>query len=468
MLFYDNKIQSDKAKNRAIYIILFLLGAAVSFWTVKNSILITPLWDIPVEEHYMSLRIEWLQMFIDEVGRSGLYTGLHRLYDHNATMYLYLSHIGNILGKNAVGTIHYVQVALTCICFAIYPVLIYRLTHSIPAAVMSVFFFKIYTPYSLYLVNDCYYILSWAVFMSMPVLFILYREKIDIKKRGWFIYLFAVTAVGNVFRSGGTLFIVINIIIIMAVKVIVPSIKNRNNRAVIMAVLVCFTALYSKNILTDTVPKIYQSVTNQPKMLPVKGPWHSMYIGLGWEENPDGIEFYDNFAYTGNEKFLYDITEGYYIGIESPEYINKIKGDYFDTVFKNFRFYFSSYVRKGFTAVKTVFENSVVNPKNLLNGNYYGTHRLRFLLYFIMPVSIAAYTVKSKKGKHLKDIFIMAATCFVFAFALGIVPGMMGFPYSREHMFNAVAALDYILFFEYIIFSDIVFCTIKAMLSKKR
>ena len=91
-----NKININYKKKIIVYLLLLIYGCVTSYSPIKTTRLAQPIG--PIEDYFMSLRVTWLDYFINEVKNTGIYTGLHRLYDHNAVMYLYLSHFSAILG----------------------------------------------------------------------------------------------------------------------------------------------------------------------------------------------------------------------------------------------------------------------------------------------------------------------------------------------------------------------------------
>ncbi len=440
-------------KNTVLYMLLLIYGFVSAYLIIKNTVLATPLYGRPLSSFYMWLRVDWLNLFIENFKATGFYTGLHRLFDHNAAMYLYLSRIGKFLGTDAVHTFYYTQFVMVCSCAALYPAVFYRITHSIPVAMASVLFFRIYAPYSIYFMNDCYYIYGWMTFISLPVLFFLFRDKWDKWNYIWIILLLGVMSVSNVFRSNAGLAIAVSLMVLMAVKLIVPSVKDRNHSQLIIGLAVCFLAVWGQGLFTSTVPHIYQNITDQPPALPIKGPWHSLYVGLGWEENPYGLQYRDEYGYAGREHLLYDTDEGYYICIESPEYLSEIKKVYLDTVFSNPGFFIGSYIRKGFTALKTACENTVANITILANRWFYPTSFTQ-IFSLITPFTLVYFLYSSRKTDKRNVTVWLYSAGFVSLvnLAFGILPGIIANPLVREYTFGVAATLDCLVMAEYIVF----------------
>ena len=398
----------------------------------------------------MSLRQDWLNMFIKEVSNGGYYTGLHRLYDHNAMMYLYLSYAGKILNMDAAHTFFYVQLIFVYMCAGFYPVIFYRLTHNIFVSVGTMFYFKIYSPYSLYLHNDSYWVYAWITYLAIPVFIFLFAEKWKKSNWIWVAFLVSISAVSNVFRSSASICVVFFLIILMLVKHLLPAIKQKSFKKCVAAATVCAAIFLSQNLFTLYVPVVYQKYTGQPEVLPLKGPWHSIYIGLGWEENPDNIIYNDGCGYAGRENLLYNTHDGYYIGVESPGYIETMKHVYLDTVTSNIPFYLKSYIRKLFTGVETAFSNTVLNFKIYDNGWFYNNNAP----YFVSAAGILCafaqltYALFKKDRRKLTGYALGAFIIFVFA-AVGLLPGVIATPVVREYIFASCAAMDAIILFAF-------------------
>ncbi len=453
------------SKNRKIlfYIFLLVYGLIASYLIVKSSRLAHPYGDL--ENYYMSLRLEWLNMFINEVKNTGLYTGLHRLFDHNSAIYLYLSHIGNIFNLDAAYTFFYTQLGVVFLGVALYPFLIYRACGNKFIALMSIFFFKLFDPFCIYLQNDSYWIYGRAIFISMPIFYFLFKEKWKNTNYIWIAALVGLAAVSNVFRGSSAIVILFNLVLLLAVKVVYPSLKDKKYKNIIPALIMCCIAFRGQNLLTSTVPNIYQSITGQPRSLPLKGPWHSLYIGLGWEENPYGLEYLDAFGYDGREYLLYDISDGYYIGIESPQYIRQMKEVYFDTILKDPVFFLSSYIRKFLTAIQTALSFSLINPVFLLNRYFY-INKLSIVVYVISFASVAACMYKDYKNKSLKKYIPFAAILFLNTL-IGFLPSIVATPIVREYMFGAIGCMDLIVLYGYLVLLNLIYKQAKEYFSKR-
>ena len=444
-------ISNNAYKKQLTYIFLILYGCIFGYILIKTTRMAHPLGYL--EDYYMSLRVDWLNLFMNDLRQTGLYSGFHRLYDHNASMYFYLSHLGIFAGFETMYTFFYSQLVMIWSCVALYPVIFYRLTSNVYVSVLSILFFKLYNPFSIYLLSDSYWIYGWTTFISLPIFFFLFRDKWNKSNWIWVALLIGVISVGNVFRANAGLAVIISLIILMAVKIIYPAVKSKKIKPIIIGVCICLLTIFSNGFFTSTVPHIYQSATNQPECLPMKGPWHSLYIGLGWEkENPLGLEYADRYGYIDREHLLYDIKDGYYVGIESPAYIDAVKKAYFDTVFSNLGYCTGSYIKKGFTALYNSVKFSVINPF-LVNSRYYYVNFISPIITVLLAIFMVIYFKKlsSDKRKSVFKRFYLFLPILLIFIICGILPGVIATPIVREYLFGAVSTFDCVALTAYII-----------------
>ncbi len=439
---YNNEIYLNRRKI-LIYFCLLFIGIISSYFLLKRSVLYSWPYATPLAEEYMSLRREWLDMFISEVKTTGIYSGLHRLYDHNASLYLYLSYLGAFIGGDSVGTFKFVQLGATFAWMSLIPLIYYKVTHSVFASLFSLLFFYFFCPYSVYFPNDSYWAGAMMSFVGLPVIYFLLRDKWTKSSGFWVLFLILLGDIANVFRSNASLGTGVLIIFLVTIKLILPGVKEKDIKKMLTAAVLGVCVMFSSSLFTSFIPNIYQKLTGQPEPLPIKGPWHAMYVGLGWEENPLGIEFKDASGYKGKKDLLYDITEGYYVGIESPEYIERAKKSYFDAIKGNFGFFFFSYLRKFARCFVSVYEGSVINPVLLKDPVLYKNnpaliiHHISLLLAAIWM----ALEMKDKGKKSSRDIFLglFTGACIFLA---GILPGLVAEPYSRQYILSAAAVAD--------------------------
>lgn len=441
--------ESFKYKTQLTYLLLILYGCVFSYILVKTTRMAHPLGYL--EDYYMSLRVEWLDLFMNEMRKTGLYTGLHRLYDHNASMYFYLSHLGVFAGFDTMYTFFYTQLVMVWSCIALFPSIFYKITGNVYVSILSILFFKLYNPFSLYLLSDSYWIGGWTTYISLPILYFLFRDKWKKSNWIWITLLLGVIGVGNVFRANAGLAVIISLIILMVVKLIYPAIKEKNIKPVIIGLCICFLTVFANGFFTSTIPNIYQSATHQPESLPIKGPWHSMYIGLGWEENPLGLEYADGYGYIDREDLLYNVKEGYYIGIESPAYIKAVKKAYFNAIASHPAFFIGSYIKKGFTALFNSVKFSVINIF-LNDGRYYYVKLTSHIITILLAVFMVMHIKRLPAGIRKSSIrrFLMFLPIPLIFIICGIIPGVIATPIVREYLFGAVSTFDCIALYAYI------------------
>jgi len=448
-----NTLKTEEKNKIIIYFRLLIYGCISGYILVKTTRMANPLGYL--EDYYMSLRVTWLDYFINEVRTTGIYTGLHRLYDQNAVMYLYLSYLNVFLGlENALHTFFYTQLIIVCGCIALYPVIFYRITGNTVISVLSILFFKLYNPFSIYLLSDSYWVSGVITFTALPVLFFMFRDKWHNSNWLWICLLLILGSVGNIFRSQSDLAVLVGIFILLMTKLAIPALKRKNYRKIILTVLVFTVTLWSRSIFTAIVPSVYQNATNQPEKLPVKGPWHTLYVGLGWTDNTMGLEYLDSIGYKDRKHLLYDISDGYYVGIESPRYLDEMKSVYFETVFDNLPEVFLSYVKKGFIALYNTVKYSTINIFQV-NSRYYYVNYISTVITMINLLIFGRYLKKKTALTRTLNSFCHSMYIFLPLTALfivcGILPGVVATPVVREYLFGAVAAIDCITMMLYII-----------------
>ncbi len=444
-------LQNKSYKIYITYFFLIMYGCFLGYLIIKTTSISHPI--KALEEHYMSLRVTWLDYFISDLSKTGVYSGFHRLYDHNASMYFYLSHFAVFAKLNTAYTFFYTQLIVVLGCVALYPSIFYRLTGNIYVSLLSIFFFKLYNPFSLYFLSDSYWIYGWTTFISLPILFFLFRDKWQKSNWIWILGLIGVISVSNVFRANAGLSVIISLILLMFVKIIYPAIKSKKLKPVIIGACVCLLIIFSNGFFTSTVPHIYQSATSQPECLPMKGPWHSLYIGLGWERgNPFGLEYADAYGYMNREYLLYDTEEGYYIGAESPAYIDEVKKVYFDNVFSNLGYCIGSYIKKSFIAIINSIRFSLITPP-ILYKLYYQANSMSYIVTIFLSMLMIFYlkNIKADEKKlFLKRLYIFSPIILIFILC-GILPALIATPFIPQYLFGAVSTFDCMVLTAYII-----------------
>lgn len=253
--------------------------------------------------------------------------------DHNASYYIYLAYIGDLLGiYNAPEIFLLVQMVMMGFLLTVYPCFIYYISNSIFLSCASPFIiFKMFSALLFAFKTDSYWILGFVIVFSLPVLAVLYCRKWD--NTSWLIIIFLSLFIGisNLPRVHAGLGIFILLIITIFLK------TRHKISYFTIALLIC---LFNYSLFTVAIPYAYSNVSKQPAEVVQMGPWHTLYIGLGWEENKYGIVYMDEYA-MGKVKEIHPDYE--YL---SNDYMQTLKTLYFKTLMDDPVYFIKSYVKK--------------------------------------------------------------------------------------------------------------------------
>lgn len=295
---------------------VFVYGLLAVFGLITAYLLISP-WNFLSRDQlegingvYMSSRTGTLNGAMRSIENNG-YVSILGISgsNHNAPFYLYAAYLGVLSGKTeAMLAFLFIQMGAAAFLLAAYPSMIYRLTDSLAAALCSPLLVSLFVGQILYKVKgDVDYGLAWVLVMCLPLLGIYCREKKGAGK--WIVFgaLCLFMGIGNLWRAHGSL----PILLLLAAVIVVEQrrrwkrhkssgggISHRARLKIIAAgtalILVCVT---SYELFTYIIPNIYAVATGQGFVGKFSfGPWHSLYLGLGWEENKYGILALDQYG----------------------------------------------------------------------------------------------------------------------------------------------------------------------------
>ncbi len=375
---------------------------------------------------FMWLRVDRLQIAADMLKNDGYYSAFSIFFDHNANYYFYLAHIMNALNLTPAATFLLVQVGVIFALMIVFPALVYKITNSVIVAVGSMFLF-ILNPHSLmFYPTDSY----WAYYLvncfALPVFYILWREKWSKASVALTLLLSFVIAITNLPRSNTAIIAFPALIITVIVKNISNIkqwIKAKKYKSMLSFCALLVVVLMSFSFLASTVTGAYAFATNQTEgKLESMGPWHAMFLGLGWEENPDGIVFEDAYAYELFPELLnYDNPDF----IETPEYIEAIKGEYFETVLGDLGFYITSYIRKVFACIEAGASRTIwVHFSNLFSVVL---RNIMMGVYCAIVIPLLVFVVKHSDKNFFKDLLWLALSS-VICIGGGLVFGLIAIP----------------------------------------
>lgn len=303
---------------KLLYMLLLLFG----IWAAYHIIIIW--YYLPQEQPYMNARLEQLNMYIQQILTGGQ-SQIVSLKDHNPAFYLYASYLGVILGKSeACQVFLFLQLGAAAFILLLYPTLIYRLTHTILPACISPFLLKTFLGRILYEIKtDSYWSMAWIIVLGLPLLGIFFREKQGWPKWAAFVGLCLCMGLANLPRMHSSLGILLLLLLGIVKEFFIPLKKNRSCKLVVSACMLLIITVVSYTLFTAMIPSVYVAATAQKGKIEDFGPWHSMYIGLGWEENKYGIQFSDGCA--AEQVQSIDPSAVYC----SPEYMDILKNEWF-------------------------------------------------------------------------------------------------------------------------------------------
>lgn len=448
-----NFLDMMKKKPLLLYLGLLVFGLITSLFIIR------PHWSLSGEApfySYMSIRVIWLEQVMEQFGDGVWRFEQEGLRDHGEALYFWLALGGRIFGVGYAPLLFfYAQMGMAIIGLTVFPMLMYRLMKSTVVAVVSPFLVSFFASRFLWeQKTDISWGLSWVMLVGIPLIAILIAEKWTKKSWPILIVLFFTIAIGNVVRNQAAL-----PLLVLAFFTVIPKlfykVELRNVKYLIvknLRLLAAVTLLVmSSDFLTRTIPFLISPsiigtnivISRQDQF----GPWHTLYIGLGWDApfeaygvpdtvNRHGIIFSDDLGW--EHVLRVDST----VVFQSPEYMNIIRNLYFQLWRDDPMFVIDSYMRK-FTA----------NIKMLINhvGNI-GTTLYTGPLFAWFAVLLFFKNYDSELSKEPLILLFVSVFCAV----LGLAQGMVALP-TTIYIMGSLTAIEIgfvalsILLFRYII-----------------
>jgi len=266
--------------------------------------------------------------------------------DHEIAFYFYVGALGNLLGETRPELLLlYVQIGFALLCLAVYPLLLYKLTGNIWAALASPFLADLFFNRYLYATKiDTQWMMAWVIFAGIPFLLLLLRYAWE-REAGKALAVFLVTcliiAVGNVVRGGASLPVVILLLLVTLYKLIGLSKYGILQRSACF-LAACALVFVAWGFLNHTMPRLLFASHGWQELY--FGPWHTMFIGLGWETNPYGIVFEDAHGFAVARSVNPEVQR------YSEEYFAILKARYFELILGDPVYFLGNYFRKFLTA----------------------------------------------------------------------------------------------------------------------
>ena len=157
------------------------------------------------------------------------------------------------------------------------------------------------------------------------------------------------------------------------------------------------------------------------------GPWHTAYIGFGFEENPYGIKYADEVAM---QKVNSIDPAVYYSTTESMDkYMAIIKAEYFKLYKENPEYFVASYIRK----LKACINNSI--------NSIFDSNKNKYLALALGLSCFALFFMRTQK-RHRLQHFLYLLICLIVMGFIGMLPWMIAIPDGMNNLYlrGAIAA----------------------------
>lgn len=303
--------------------------------------------------------------------------------------------------------------------------------------------------------------------IGVPILYILITNPWSKGMWGYTLLLCFILSIAQLVRSNAGIFIWLSLVCIVVYQNI-PLLRQAYKTSWVRALpilLGLFVVFSCQGFFTNTVPNAYLVATGQDisQRLDTMGPWHTLYIGLGWRDNPNGIYYDDICGYDQFPELVQDShSESSIVGSaasddasvdqylsliflpQTEEYIEAIKGSYLEALTQHPITYAISYLLKVAYAV-------VMGIRPTL---FFG---LAFMLFdsallamaaggFVLLAYLAALTYMLRyclktQGKAVLKKLLPVCLLGLIALANGLLPAVVAMP-TYVYIASVVGAYD--------------------------
>jgi hypothetical protein len=215
-------------------------------------------------------------------------------------------------------------------------------------------------------------------------------------------------------RAQSALPALVAIMVIIFLKLILPAWKSRKSNKVfcksnICALLAVVSVGFSYILLEAIMPAVYSAINGTPRTTNSDQFWHSLYIGLGWADNPFGIIYNDDIALLRAVELGADMF--------TRQARDVIRAEYLMLLRENTAFFISTYTSKLFSAFNLV----------------------RLLAGIPLLMSAILYIVAFARNKKLVKKYLPALLIIAAGFLFGTVEAVIAIPHVR-YLFGSIAA----------------------------
>jgi hypothetical protein len=338
----------------------------------------------------------------------------HPKYDHvlaegdNPGTFIYVPLIATLLGVGPLVALKLLMFVLFLVPIAYYPLVFYRLTGSaLAAAAAPALLVTAVVRHSMFI--DLYWILGWAALALLPLILLAWR----MRGRSGLVLLvgtmLAASFATSIRGGAGTG------LLVASIGVVLFGFKpwSKRLRAASAVLLVGAYLVFTPGI-TGAIDRYSTDwagsnlVTAEPD---TTNPFHSAYIGLGYQPNPWGIYWLDQIAYRDAQRANPGVP---YLG---PGYNDTLRDLFFDRI-KEDPGYFAGLVLK-----KLAVSLLIVGAGILL---------------FILLTAVALLLVGP--ARRLMQTAILIA---IPALLMGIAPGLLGIPVA-QYIFGSTGTFDFL------------------------
>lgn len=191
--------------------------------------------------------------------------------------------------------------------------------------------------------------------------------------------------------------------------------------------------LFSYRCLTNIVPNIYTYFGDDYSKMENMPAWHTLYVGLGWEENKYGITWNDACGTEAAQKIDPDVIPN------SKEYHELIKQVYLSLVKEDPLYILQSYIRKMIACIKVNINYIWKSPYFLYKGT----------LVFFAGILLLFNKFVLKKQKQFKANYILIFGT-IFCGIQSLVFPMIA-TIADQYLTGSFAAGDLLLFIMFVI-----------------
>ena len=211
--------------------------------------------------------------------------------DHMTSYYLYMKMYGVIFGlNNPVDIMQQIWVWMFVLAYSIITVFVWHKYHSKFLTLCAPVIFYFLT--KAVLVNhhdDCTWFLAWAVYAILPLLAIFYDqggELLHYKRYVLFLFITLLIAmligISNIGRLHSGL--AISCVLLYIVFWFCRKMYN-NKKAILVGLMSLFIVFQGYSLFTATIPNGMMRLYGINSNINYFGPWHTLYIGLGWRNS---------------------------------------------------------------------------------------------------------------------------------------------------------------------------------------